>query len=82
MKVEVEIGQMHRFELREALLIYREGRRSFITRHEVLAQKQGPPVLGVAQPLTTAFVENLLNRWAAAPRQKFCPRTSWQNQIA
>lgn len=59
MKVEVEIGQMHRFELREALLIYREGRRSFITRQEVLAQKQGPPVLGVAQPLTTAFVENL-----------------------
>ncbi len=59
MKVEVEIGQMHRFELREALLIYREGRRSFITRHEVVAQKQGPPALGVAQPLTTAFVENL-----------------------
>ena len=59
MKVEVEIGQMHRFELREALLIYREGRRSFITRHDVLAQKQGPPVLGVAHPLTTAFVENL-----------------------
>jgi len=59
MKVEVEIGQMHRFELREALLIYREGRRSFITRHDVLAQKQGPPVLGVAQPLTTVFVENL-----------------------
>jgi len=59
MNVEVEIGQMHRFELREALLIYREGRRSFITRHEVLAQKQGPPLLGAAQPLTTAFVENL-----------------------
>jgi hypothetical protein len=59
MKVEIEIGQMHRFELREALLIYREGRRSFITRHDVLAQKQGPPVLGVAQPLTTTFVENL-----------------------
>jgi PRTRC genetic system protein B len=59
MKVEIEIGQMHRFELREALLIYREGRRSFITRHDVHAQKQGPPVLGVAQPLTTAFVENL-----------------------
>jgi PRTRC genetic system protein B len=59
MKVEVEIGQVHRFELREALLIYREGRRSFITRHDVLAQKQGPPVLGVAHPLTTAFVENL-----------------------
>jgi PRTRC genetic system protein B len=59
MKVDIEIGQMHRFELREALLIYREGRRSFITRHEVLAQKHGPPVLGVAQALTTAFVESL-----------------------
>ena len=59
MKVEVEIGQMHRFELREALLIYREGRRSFITLHEVLTHKHGPPVLGVAQPLTTIFVENL-----------------------
>jgi len=30
MKVEVSIGEMHRFELRDALLIYRENRRSFI----------------------------------------------------
>jgi PRTRC genetic system protein B len=67
MKVEVEIGQMHRFELCEALLIYREGRRSFITRHEVLAQKQGPPVLGAAQPLTTAFVENLAESLGGSP---------------
>jgi PRTRC genetic system protein B len=81
MKVEVEIGQMHRFELREALLIYREGRRSFITRHDVLAQKQGSPILGVAQPLTTALSKTWLSRWAAAPQPKFCPRTSWQNQI-
>jgi len=59
MKVEIAIGEMHRFELRDALLIYRENRRSFITRHEVTAHKQGPPVLGPAQPLTTAFVEDL-----------------------
>src|SRR6185312_14550018 len=59
MKVEIAIGEMHRFELRDALLIYRENRRSFITRHEVTTQKQGPPVLGPAQPLTTAFVEDL-----------------------
>jgi PRTRC genetic system protein B len=59
MKVEVSIGEMHRFELRDALLIYRESRRSFITWHEVTAQKQGPPLLGPAQPLTTAFVEDL-----------------------
>jgi PRTRC genetic system protein B len=59
MKVEVSIGEMHRFELRDALLIYRESRRSFITWHAVTAQKQGPPLLGPAQPLTTAFVEDL-----------------------
>ena len=59
MKVEVSIGEMHRFELRDALLIYRENRRSFITWHAVTAQKQGPPLLGPAQPLTTAFIEDL-----------------------
>jgi hypothetical protein len=59
MKVEIAIGEMHRFELREALLIYRETRRSFITWHAVTAQKEGPPLLGPAQPLTTAFVEDL-----------------------
>lgn len=59
MKVEVSIGQMHRFELRDALLIYRENRRSFITWHPVTAQKQGPPSLGPAWPLTTAFMEDL-----------------------
>ena len=59
MKVEVSIGEMHRFELRDALLIYRENRRSFITWHTVTAQKQGPPLLGPAQPLTTAFIEDL-----------------------
>lgn len=59
MKVDVSIGEMHRFELRDALLIYRENRRSFITWHTVTAQKQGPPMLGPAQPLTTAFIEDL-----------------------
>lgn len=59
MKVEVSIGEMHRFELRDALLVYRENRRSFITLHAVTAQKQGPPLLGPAQPLTTVFVEDL-----------------------
>lgn len=59
MRVEISIGEMHRFELHDALLIYRENRRSFITWHTVTAQKQGPPVLGPAQPLTTAFIEDL-----------------------
>jgi PRTRC genetic system protein B len=59
MKVEIAIGETHRFMLREALLVYRENQRSFITRHDVTVQKEGPPVLGAAQLLTTNFVENL-----------------------
>jgi hypothetical protein len=59
MKVEISIGEMHRFELCDALLIYRENRHSFITWHTVTAQRQGPPLLGPAQPLTTAFIEDL-----------------------
>jgi len=51
MKLEVSIGEMHHFELCDALHIYRESRRSFITLHAVTAQKQGPPLLGPAQPL-------------------------------
>jgi PRTRC genetic system protein B len=73
MKVEVEIGQTYRFELREALLIYREGRRSFITRHDVLAQKHGPPALGVAQPLTTAFVEALVESLGGSAAAEVLP---------
>jgi hypothetical protein len=68
MKVEIAIGEMHRFELRDALLIYRENRRSFITLHTVTAQKEGPPVLGPAQPLTTAFVGDLAESLSGEPQ--------------
>jgi PRTRC genetic system protein B len=61
MEVGIAIGETHRFELREALLIYTENRNSaFITRHAVTAQEAGPPTLGPAQPLTMAFVESLV----------------------
>jgi PRTRC genetic system protein B len=73
MKVEVSIGEMHRFELRDALLIYRENRRSFITWHTVTAQKQGPPVLGPAQPLTTAFVEDLADSLSGSTTAEVLP---------
>src|SRR5580658_5512706 len=75
MKVEVSIGEMHRFELRDALLIYRESRRSFITLHEVTAQKQGPPLLGPAQPLTTAFVEDLAESLSGGAAAEVLPES-------
>jgi PRTRC genetic system protein B len=60
MQVQILIGENHRFELREALLVYGDRQRSFITRHEVAANKDMPPTLGPAQPLTMAFVESLV----------------------
>ena len=60
MEIHLSIGQNHCFELREALLVYRDRQSSFITRHDVQAQKSGPPTLGPAQPLTLAFVESLM----------------------
>jgi PRTRC genetic system protein B len=74
MKVEVSIGEMHRFELRDALLIYRENRRSFITWHTVTAQKQGPPMLGPAQPLTTAFIEDLAESLSGSAMAEVLPQ--------
>lgn len=73
MKVEIAIGEMHRFELRDALLIYRENRRSFITWHTVTSQKQGPPVLGPAQSLTSAFIEDLAESLSGGVLAEFLP---------
>jgi len=33
MQVHISIGENHRFELREALLVYGDRLRSFVTRH-------------------------------------------------
>jgi len=73
MKVEVSIGEMHRFELRDALLVYRENRRSFITWHTVTTQKKGPPLLGPAQPLTTAFIDALAESLSGGARAEVLP---------
>ena len=59
MQVHLSIGENHRFELHEALLIYRDRQSSFITRHDVIDSKNAPPALGPAQPLTVAFIESL-----------------------
>jgi PRTRC genetic system protein B len=75
MKVEVSIGEMHRFELHDALLIYRENRRSFITWHTVTAQQQGPPLLGPAQPLTTAFIEDLAESLSGGATAEVLPES-------
>ena len=60
MQVQIAIGENHRFELREALLVYHGNQTTFITKHAVKTQKNTTPALGPAQPLTVAFVESLV----------------------
>lgn len=60
MQVQIAIGENHRFELREALLVYYGNQTTFITKHEVLKPQNTAPALGPAQPLTVAFVESLV----------------------
>jgi hypothetical protein len=59
MQVQISIGENQRFELREALLIYGDRQRSFVTRHHVTLHKDAPPTLEPAQPLTLGFLESL-----------------------
>jgi PRTRC genetic system protein B len=59
MQVQIAIGENHRFELREALLVYYGNQTTFITKHEVFNQQNTAPTLGPAQPLAVAFVESL-----------------------
>jgi PRTRC genetic system protein B len=74
MEVGIAIGKMHRFELREALLIYTKNRNgAFITRHAVTAQEAGPPTLGPAQPLTMAFIESLVRSIGGDARAEVLP---------
>jgi len=60
MQIDTAIGENYHFALHEALLIYRGGSTSFVTRHEVTQQKDMPPVLGPAQPLTVSFIDSLV----------------------
>ena len=73
MEVHLSIGQNHRFDLNEALLVYRDRHESFVTRHDILARKDGPPTLGPAQPLTLAFVESLMRSLGGSVQAEVLP---------
>jgi PRTRC genetic system protein B len=72
-QVHISIGENHCFELREALLIYGDRQRSFVTRHAVTHQNQGPPTLEPAQPLTLAFLESLARSLSGSLRTEILP---------
>ena len=60
MRTYVDLGGTPEFTLRGAILLYHGGRTSFATYHGVdEEQRDESPRLGVAQPLTTAFLKEL-----------------------
>lgn len=61
MEIHLSIGQTHRFELQEALLIYKGNGQSFVTHHAIVAHENAPPSLGPAQPLSITFIDSLLH---------------------
>ncbi len=73
MQVHISIGENHRFELREALLVYGDRQRSFVTRHQVTLHKDAPPTLEPAQPLTLGFVESLVRSLSGASSAEVLP---------
>lgn len=73
MQIHVSIGENHRFELREALLVYGDRQKSFVTRHEVTLKKDAPPALGPAQPLTVAFVDSLVRSLSGSSDAEVLP---------
>jgi hypothetical protein len=73
MQVHISIGENHHCELREALLVYGDRQRSFVTRHQVTHYKDAPPTLEPAQPLTLGFVESLVRSLSGSSSAEVLP---------
>lgn len=73
MQIHVSIGENHRFELHDALLVYGDRRRSFVTRHQVTLHKDAAPTLGPAQPLTIGFIESLARSLTGGTKAEVLP---------
>ena len=73
MQVHISIGESHRFELREALLVYGDRQRSFVTRHQVKLHMDGPPTLEPAQPLSLGFLESLVRSLTGTASAEILP---------
>ncbi len=71
MQVQISIGENHRFELREALLVYGDRQRSFVTRHPG-GPPEGRPTHTRTSPTphSRIFLESLVRSLVGAPRPR------------
>src|SRR2546425_10457948 len=59
MNAHVRMGDNRTFMLKQAVLLYQEGSRSFATLHEVKHLPDQAPYLCAGQSVTTGFLETL-----------------------
>lgn len=59
MNVHVRIGDNRTFALKQAVLLYQDGSRTFATLHEVNSRQDGTPHLSAGQSVTTDFLQKL-----------------------
>jgi PRTRC genetic system protein B len=59
MNVHLRVGDNRIFSLKQAVLLYQEGSRTFATLHEIKCRSNEAPYLCAGQSVTTAFLETL-----------------------
>jgi PRTRC genetic system protein B len=71
MQISVQLGQNHNYQLEQALLIYRDQGKAFVTTHDVV--KSPTLSLGPAKMLTTSFVKSLMRSFGLKPTLEILP---------
>src|SRR5260370_33092663 len=73
MNVHLRVGDTRISSLKQALLLYQEGRRTFATLHEVKCRQNEAPYLCAGQSVTTGFLETLAKGLGASMAAEVLP---------
>src|SRR6266481_7505694 len=73
MNAHVRMGDNRTFALKQAVLLYQEGSRSFATLHEVKHLPDKAPYLCAGQSVTTGFLETLAKGLGASMEAEVLP---------
>jgi PRTRC genetic system protein B len=73
MNVHLRVGDNRIFNLKQAVLLYQEGSRTFATLHAVKCRSNEAPYLCAGQSVTTAFLETLAKGLGASMAAEVLP---------
>jgi PRTRC genetic system protein B len=74
MNAHVQIGDNRIFSLKQAVLLYQDGSRTFATLHEVKRQPDGAAYLLAGESVTTGFLETLVKGLGASMAAEVLPQ--------